>query len=421
MDLVFHIGCEKTGTTSVQSWFDANDAILRDHGIWYAQAFGRANNRGIMFYGLLPGTSDDQLRNTGIETEEQHIALQARIAQEFAADIAAAREAGARTYVISNEHCQSRLKTHEMVQRTHDLLAPHFDRMEIHCFVRPQIDMSLSLASTLSRNRNIVDRDWIDRDMNPNFPYYRFDLLLRRWADVYGQDTIFPVSFRAQRDSVGYFQSRLGLDAVQLDRQPVVNAALDYRTITLINALVRAGYGERKLDYASRIFVNDLPIEQRLTLDRATAMRLQQRFDTVNQELIAAFPQLVIEDLTPDWSKYPETGNIERIHEADNVGDMLCAMIDRIRAETCFEKARRLAMQSERESRANRPDTSLSAAREALRYATLASEAAAYAKQSRGIIARMERRIARWERNLGKRAAYPEPGPSPDMAEEPID
>ncbi len=421
MDLILHIGCEKTGTTSVQSWFHGNDLTLREQGIWYANAFGRANNRGLMFYGLLPGTPDDQLRAIGVETPDQHIELQAQIARDFAADIAAAREAGAKTYVISNEHCQSRLKTHDMVERTHALLAPHFERITIHCLLRPQLDLCLSLASTLSRNRNVVDRGWIDREMNPNFPYYRFDLLLARWADVYGHDAVVPVSFQRQKDSVRYFEHLLGLTPLGLPRPPVANAALDYRVIAIMNALVRGGYGERPLDYATRTFINDLPIEQRLSLDRATGMAMQARFDAANQACIAAFPAITADDLTPDWSKYPETGNVDRLHMADDVASLLCAMVDRIRYETCFEKARRLAMLSEREWQTGRIEASLAACREAAKYASLALEVDAYAKLAQQILTRMERRLARWGCNMGTTPAFAETPPGALPVEEPAD
>ncbi len=401
MDLVFHIGCEKTGTTSLQSWFHANDAALRGHGVWYSLAFGRPNNRGIMFLGLLPGTPDEQLRSVGVDSAEQHQALQTRLTQEFLADVSAARQAGARTYVISNEHCHSRLKTLETVRRTHDLLAPHFQRMRVHCFLRPQIDMSLSLASTMSRNRRVVDLDWVDRNMNPKALYYRFDELLARWACVYGADAVVPVSLRREPDVIRYFELELGVAELGLPRQVLANTALDYRSIALMNALVTGGYGSGPLDAAVGLHFNDLPVDQRLSIDRATATRLQQRFDATNLACIEAFPAITQQDLTPEWARYPEVGNIGKLHMADELAGAIGGMVNELRLDICCERARYLSLLCDREWRRNNTRAALQACREAISYARLAVDVPAYAADMRQILNLMAARLARLEPEFG--------------------
>jgi hypothetical protein len=418
MDLLLHIGCEKTGTTSAQNWLHQNEEALRERGIAYSRVFGRPNNRRICFYGLEAGTPDDQLRRDGVTTAEQHAALQTQIAAEFAEEMAEARRAGIRTYVISNEHCHSRLKTPQSVQRTHDLLAPHFQKISVHCFLRPQIDMCLSLASTLSRNGSVIDRGWLDRELRPTNQYYLFDDLLERWSAIYGREAIVPIGFRRTPDTVAYFEQVLGVADLALPRKPASNTALDYRVIAIINAMSKNEKSEDAFEYVLRLFLNELPVEQRLTLDRYSAQAFQQRYMRSNVACCRSWPQIDIHDLRPDWSHYPQEGTIDRLHTADEVGPFIRHILDRMRLENAMEKARRMSMTSEREWQAGRPEAALRACREGLKFATYAARVEGYRKPMEQVITRLEQRLRRWERMPA--ASRPD-APEEAGADEPAD
>jgi hypothetical protein len=393
MKLLFHIGCEKTGTTSTQVWMHQNANALAERGVVYSQVLGRPNNRRITFYGLDPGTPDDGLRRMGVHTAEQHAELQAQIAREAVAEIEAARAAGCTTFVISNEHCHSRLKTDQTVARVHDLLAPLFDEMHIYCLIRPQIEMAVSLTSTLSRNGGTTSRAWLEREVRANNPYYDFHDLLARWSRVFGRDNITAVPFARTADTVAYFERLLGVTEAHLPRRDPANTALDYRVIALINGMNAGEPTGREFDYVVRLFLNELPVGERLTLDLASAEALHARFEDCNAALCRDWPQIEIADVTPDWSKYPETGTVDRLDIAAEVGPFVRRILDRMRMENAMEKARRLAMTSEREMTRGRTDAALRACRDGITMAELAANIEAYRQPMEQIIARLEHRI----------------------------
>ena len=398
MDLLLHIGCEKTGTTSVQFWLHLNSETLMQHGIFYSRVLGRHINRRISYYGLEPGTPDDVMRLDGILTPEHHARVQREIEVELAQEVRDARRAGCHTFVISNEHLQSRQKTQANVDRIQWLLAPLFDRIDVVCFLRPQIDTCLSRASTLSRNGSTISREWVEVDLHKANLFYHYDALLERWATAFGAGAIAPVAYKQARDTVGYFEHRLGVAKLALPRHKVENAAIDYRVMAIVNGMNAGEKLNRNGDFRMRrFFVNELPVEQRLTMDRAQAQALQAPFLRRNEALCAAWPAIRPADLEPDWSEYPEQGNFDRLEMAVEVGPFLRRMLDRKHQEMAMEKARRLSMTCDREIAQGRPKAALAACHEGIALAEEAMKVDAYRALMEQLIVRLRHRIAKLE------------------------
>jgi hypothetical protein len=74
MDLIVHIGTEKTGSSSLQWWLDRNDETLARHGILYCKSLLRPANLGIYLYGL-GGGSDDGFPYVGATTDAEKRAV----------------------------------------------------------------------------------------------------------------------------------------------------------------------------------------------------------------------------------------------------------------------------------------------------------------------------------------------------------
>jgi hypothetical protein len=409
MELILHIGCEKTGTTSVQFWLHRHSEVLRTNGVFYSAVLGRPNNRRISFYGLEPGTQDDQLKVDGITTPEQHSKVRAEIKRQLGEEVSAARALGCRRFVISNEHCHSRQKTIEDVARIHELVAPLFETIRIICLLRPQVEMGLSRASTLSRNGREISREWIDRDLNPEKLYYRFDHLLERWAQVFGASAVEPVSTRRVTDTVSYFEQLLGVTKLCLSPQKVENATLDYRVVAIINGLNLEGNpGQNELFRIRRLYANELPAEQPLTIDRAWAQQLQCRFTHINAEVSRRWASIAPGDLSPDYDRFPVEGNVNRLGIADEIGPMLRRIVDRVYQEAAMEKARRLSVTCDQEISRGEVKAALDAARQGLTHAKEALEADTHRKFTEGLIARLESRVETLTRSIssqGKRSA----------------
>lgn len=63
MDLIIHIGTEKTGTTSIQNGLHANRDALTQAGIYLPVSLGGHNPRQLATYAMKDGRPDDVFPN----------------------------------------------------------------------------------------------------------------------------------------------------------------------------------------------------------------------------------------------------------------------------------------------------------------------------------------------------------------------
>ncbi len=323
MRLILHIGTEKTGTTAVQSWLWRNRDVLAKHGIGLPTFVRSPAMAEFAVACRSPGNPCDVSKGLGVHGEEDLTQFRRWIENEISEDVIKKCAEGMKEYFISAEHLHSRLYHPEDAARVHTLLAKYFNKIEIFCFLRPQIDIEISLFSTRSRLGWIIGRSLLDR-VTPEDPYYSYNDLLARWAAAFGADAVTPVAFRRNARPVAFFRELLGLqDAADLQPEQRVNSALDHRVIAMNNALVRAARAGGDQAPVRRLPLDRLPCEEPLTLSRDTARAVQARFAESNAALCAAWPAIRPEDLEPDWSRYPEVGNFERLDQVDWSGFLL--------------------------------------------------------------------------------------------------
>ncbi|MEO0913121.1 MAG: hypothetical protein AAFY59_09035 [Pseudomonadota bacterium] len=346
MKLVLHIGTEKTGTTSFQRWAYANGDALRRDGVWHSKALTLPDNRALAVIARDPDKAEDGFHLFGITDEASHAAFRAEIEAALAADVAEARAAGMRIYLVSNEHLQSRLFTQEMVDRVAAIMRPHFDEIEVICFLRPQLDTAVSLASTGSRVGLKIQRSQFET-LQAGSAYYNFQALLDRWADAFGKENVTPVAFKRNKNTVAYFRERLALSGTDYQPEMRLNSALDFRAIAIGNQLNLPRFLEDGRHNPNRQFyMEEIPFEAPLTLSRDFGMAVHERFEPFNAEIAAAWPEITEEDLTPDWERYPEQGTLDLLEDCD-LGPALRYVVQKFnadlylaRAQTDFAKAR---------------------------------------------------------------------------------
>lgn len=337
MKLVLHIGTEKTGTTSFQQWAHINTSTLREEGVWYGQCIDPPNQRAIAVIARDEDKPEDGFFSYGIDSPEKHRAFRKRIKAELRAEVDEAKAAGMRVFLISNEHCQSRLITPEMVQRLATLLVPLFDEVEVICFLRPQIDAAISLASTGARVGQKISRKRFE-GIQAGSPYYNYGTLLARWAGAFGRENITPVPFKQNKSTIGYFVSHLGLKSEKYAADRRVNSALDYRAIAFGNRLNLPRFISDNVVNPNRLFyLEDIPFERGLSLSRDFAVEMNERFRPGNEELVKEWPQIGISDLTPDWEKFPETGTIDELDTCD-IEPVMQYVVQRFNAELAVER-----------------------------------------------------------------------------------
>ena len=301
MHLILHIGTEKTGTTSFQHFCHDNHAALLARGLLYPRDLGFRNHRFLSFIGMTLESADEAVRGMKLDTEEKLAAFIEEITARLDRQLAAA--SGARVCVLSSEHLHSRLRRPEQLARLRDLLEPRFDSIEICIHLRPQIDVALSLASTQTRVGGAVRAGFFEQ-IRPETIYYNYNLLVAMWEEAFGPEAIRCIPFRQEPDFLSWLAAHLEFPLTGLARPARENEALDVQVMALVNALAESGRPER-IDFR---ILDQLPVRQKLTLDRAMAERLQGRMTASNQTLVARRPDLEPGQLQPDWARYPETG-----------------------------------------------------------------------------------------------------------------
>lgn len=320
MDAILHIGTEKTGTTSFQRFCHLNRAELAAQGVLYPARLGGDNHRSVAMYGLSAATPDEAIVARGIRTEHEMDAFRRSVENTLDEQLKAAPADA--VCLLSSEHLHSRLKTPDQIEHVHALLAPRFDRITVMVHLRPQVDVAVSLASTQSRVGGAVRRGFFDQ-MSPEGLYYNYDKLVAAWEDVFGVDAVRCIAFKSRPDFLGLICEELGIDRTSLAVPTRENEALDVRTMAMVNALVDSGSPQR-IDFR---VLDRLPVLERLRLSRDLARKLQAPFESHNRALIARRGDLSPGDLQPDWSRFPEEGNLHLLEDKVFFAESFAALV----------------------------------------------------------------------------------------------
>lgn len=335
MRCILHIGTEKTGTTVLQAWLHRNDVALASHGIYYSKCFGRPTNRKLSVVACGEERPAEALSLYGIRTPKEHNQFRNSVVRSFQEEIKALPRGKNNTYIISNEHCHSRLITAENVEWVRDLLAPHFSSVRILCFLRPQVDLLLSRLSTASRFGVLVNRDRCT--ISGEDPYFNYLELYLRWSHWFHEVNFVP--YRRNPDIISYLAGYLELVRSDFEEPKASNATLDYRTIALKNNIALQGVRNGKRFFNRQDFTEDFPTEVRLSIGRAEAKRIQAKFEKQNRKLVGLCDDIEAVDLEPDWAKYPVEGNIDKVGEVI-FKPQLRRMVVRFNVELWLERAR---------------------------------------------------------------------------------
>lgn len=301
MRAIVHIGTEKTGTTSFQNFMHINRDRLAAKNVLYPRRLGGTNHRHIASYGLSLETADESVTSMGIDTQEKFEEFYRNVETTLREQVESG--ASADFCIISSEHLHSRLTSTQQIQRIKDLLKGHFEDIDVHIHLRPQIDVAISLASTQSRVGGAVTRGFFNQ-VNKDRMYYNYDRLVGAWEAVFGADNISCIAFTEFPDYLSWLTSKYSFDFSDLPMPDRTNEALDVRTMAMVNALVDSGTPQR-IDFQ---ILDILPVEQKLTLDEAFARQVQRRFEESNRSLIDRRNDLRPGQLQPNWSKFPEHG-----------------------------------------------------------------------------------------------------------------
>ncbi len=328
IELILHIGTEKTGTTTAQKWFARNRAALAAQGVWYPRSLQGAG--GSLCHRLLPVTAvdfadaDEAFRIHGLDTAEKHAQFSADVARRFKDEVAKA--GGHDRWLISSEHLHSRVNSVEKVARVRRFLEPYFTKTTVYIHLRPQIDMAVSLASTGARTGVIIGPETFT-GLRATSTYYNYLDLVTRWSQVFGAQNLVVIPYRRQPDFREVIAAALGLDITAFEAVEQANTGLDWQVIALLNQLQREGRSHLAKRLIRTGAIEALPRNQPLRIGLDMARTVQSRFDRSNAELITRLDSLAKGDLDPDWERFNATPNIDLLSDDMAIPEPVSALI----------------------------------------------------------------------------------------------
>lgn len=301
MRALLHIGCEKTGTSTVQSWCERNRAALARRGILYPRSLGFRNHMRAACYAGSRDRVEDLLKVEKLFDPEALQRFRATLPDMLRREV---QESSCHTLLVSNEHLSSRLTTPAEAQRILALVqhacGSDADIRVVH-YVRRQDELLASIYSTNVKSgstepfRPVHGLD--DPRLNP-LP------VLDLWASVFGEAAIeVPVFDRAtlaKGDIVQDLLLRIGVDVAAAGSEfvavPETNrrlGAASLEFLRLFNAAVPR-FNEKGLNPDRRGIVTaleELDTEEadQALMTPAQAAAFMERFAAINQEIARRF------------------------------------------------------------------------------------------------------------------------------------
>ncbi len=197
MKAILHIGCEKTGTTSLQESLYLNKSNLEEQGYFFSQAAGEKNHNKLFVCSLeKERLSVDLLsKRMGIHSYEKQcqekLVLEAKIENENRN-----LPAGVDKVIYSSEHLQARLQTQNEIQNLFDMLSGYFNEFEVIVYLRNPMAYAVSLFSTSLKFGNIsnsIAGPYVGNgELNYRFNYKK---MISNWQGVFGMSSVRPLLF----------------------------------------------------------------------------------------------------------------------------------------------------------------------------------------------------------------------------------
>jgi hypothetical protein len=144
--IYLHIGTEKTGTTSIQSFLSRNTTKLNSQDFYVPEFLG-FSNRKITGLAFNLSSSDDLFISECINPQDLN-EKEEKISSwknEFSAAVKHSQQAN---WIVSSEFMQARLKSKEELLNLKNFLSQYFEEIHIVLYIRDQVISAASLWST---------------------------------------------------------------------------------------------------------------------------------------------------------------------------------------------------------------------------------------------------------------------------------
>src|SRR5438132_5866868 len=230
-----HIGTEKTGTTSIQTFLAQNRAPLLSRGWLYSHAAGARKHYSLVAYSLDDERRDGTRRMLGIGDRIPLAVFRPRLIESIETEIAAS---GAATLAFSSELLATRLRRPTEIARLKALCDRLARNTKVVVYLRNQVDF------LVSRYTNIIwEGGTCEFDFRARTAIADYELLLDRWSAAFGRENIVVRRFEPadfpDGGLIGDFASAVSLDVKGLHLPPPSNPSLDAESLVFLRGMNR--------------------------------------------------------------------------------------------------------------------------------------------------------------------------------------
>jgi hypothetical protein len=319
---VLHIGTEKTGTTTLQYFLDANCTALLQKGFFVPKSLARnsglANHERLTTYALRDEKINDELRiSAGIKSAKMVKKHRDSVAEQLKAEVAS-DAANVSTLLLSNEHCHSRLVELDEVARLRDMLKTFAESFEVIVYIRPQHELATSLYDQALKVgyfdidilpfANPTSKLWVDRR------YFEYDNLVKLWGRAFGRKNLrvrlFDRKQLLQQSIVHDFLNLIGVSPNGMYQVTDQNRSIGRTLQQALNAINRfesESPGSVRPELRDRIIAafSSGTSEPSMKPTRQEAIKFLRQFDKGNEYVRQQFfPDRPIL-FEPDFSTFP--------------------------------------------------------------------------------------------------------------------
>ena len=236
--LILHIGTEKTGTTALQYWLRDHKEELASHGVGLPSGLGPTNHRRLPTSCFDLDRIDDFVIRSGLANDPN---LRHQIYSEWQANfLEEAGQSDLPLWVVSSEHCSSRLTRESELQRLKVLLDQLGRAVEVVLYIRDPLQTAISAWSTLVLNGGVP----LEALPEPGHPLLQdkcnHRLLVERWCRLFPSLRVRLYSSQLIQDFcelIGIYDCRkFSSDS----RHDALNPSLPHAAIVQIARLNRA-------------------------------------------------------------------------------------------------------------------------------------------------------------------------------------
>ena len=192
MKAILHIGTEKTGTTTLQSFLYLNRERLLKNGYLYTLSAGKQNNRRLCVCAYDQERRDEETARLSLNNPTALSDFRDSLVERLKDEIHAY---SANVVIFSSEHFHSRLVKESEIRRLKSILSSlGLGEIQVVVYLRNPVELATSCYSSYVRNGGTRASP-----PSPDNPYFRnicdHQATLEKWSNIFGKESISPRVF----------------------------------------------------------------------------------------------------------------------------------------------------------------------------------------------------------------------------------